>query len=68
MKTFKDWSGQEIGYDFRYETLHEDTDEKEWTCYINPHKEWIAMGSGLTKEKALENAIADWNCFDQIGE
>ena len=67
MKTFKDWANQEIGYEFRYETVHEDTEEKEFTCYINPHKQWIAMGSGKTKDIALANAIKEWNDYDQDG-
>ncbi len=64
MKTFKDWANQEIEYDFRYETLHEDTDEKEWTCYLKLNGYWMPMGSGSTKDKALAEAIREWNYVD----
>ena len=64
MKTFKDWAGQEIIYEFVYETLHEDTDEKEFTCYIKPDNDWLALGTGKTKEIALNNAIQEWNILD----
>jgi hypothetical protein len=67
MMTFKDWAGQEIEYDFRYEPLHEDTNEKEFTCYIKPEGEWHPMGSAKTKEKALAIAIAEWNFVDNEG-
>ena len=70
MKTIKDWAGQEIIYDFRYETLHEDTDEKEYTCYLKPNgpnDEWWPAGSGKTKEIALKEAIKYWNWFDTDG-
>ena len=70
MKTFKDWAGQEIIYDFRYENLHEDTDEKEYTCYIKPNgpaDESFPIGSGKTKEIALKHAIEQWNYFDTTG-
>ena len=70
IKTFKDWAGQTIIYDFRYETLHEDTDEKEYTCYIKPNgpeDEWFPIGSGKTKEIALKNAKEQWDHFDTIG-
>ena len=67
MKTFIDWSGQKIPYEFRYETLHEDSNEKEFTCYIKPEGEWQAMGGAKTKEKALAIAIAEWNHIDNEG-
>ena len=70
MQTFKDWAGQEIIYDFRYETLHEDTDEKEFTCYIKANgidDEWFPISSGKTKKLALQNAIQEWNNIDTMG-
>ena len=67
MKVFKDWAGQEIKYEFRYETLHEDTDVKEFTCYIKPDGSWLPMGSSKIKEKALAIAIAEWNHIDNEG-
>jgi hypothetical protein len=70
MKTFKDWAGQEIIYEFRYEPLHEDTDDKEYTCYIKangPDDEWFPIGSGKTKDIALKYAIQQWNHFDTVG-
>jgi len=66
MKTFKDWAGQEIIYDFRYEPLR----EYEYTCYIKPNgpdDEWFPIGSGKTKEIALKYAIEQWNHFDTVG-
>ena len=67
MKNFIDWGGQKIPYEFRYEPLHEDTLEKEFTCYIKPEGEWQPMGSAKTKEKALAIAIAEWNHIDNEG-
>jgi hypothetical protein len=67
MKTFKDWAGQEIEYEFRFEQLHEDTQTKEFTCYIKPEGEWQPMGSAKSKEKALAIAIAEWNLIDNEG-
>lgn len=70
MKTFNDWSGQKIIYEFRYENLHEDTDEKEYTCYIKPNgpkDEWFPISSGKTKDIALNNAIKEWNYLDSVG-
>jgi hypothetical protein len=70
MKTFKDWAGQEIIYEFRHETLHEDTDKKEFTCYIKANgldDEWFPIASGKTKDIALKNAIAEWNHYDTVG-
>ena len=67
MKTFKDWANQEIQYDFRYDTLHEDTDEKEWTCYLKLNGDWMPLGSGSTKDKALADAIREWNYVDNEG-
>lgn len=70
MKKFNDWAGQEIFYEFRYETLHEETDEKEFTCYIKSNGingKWLPISSGKTKEIALKNAIAEWNRFDTDG-
>jgi hypothetical protein len=67
MQTFKDWAGQEIEYEFRFEPLHEDTNEKEFTCYIKPEGSWFAAGGAKTKEKALEIAIDAWNYIDNEG-
>jgi len=70
MKTFKDWAGQEIIYDIRHELLHEDSNVKEYSCYIKPNgpdDEWFPIGSGKSKEIALENAIQQWNHFDTVG-
>ena len=67
MKTFKDWAGQEIEYKFRFETLHEDTEVKEFTCYIKPEGSWYPISSGKTQDKALADAISEWNFFDTEG-
>ena len=70
MKTFIDWAGTKIIYEFRHETLHKDTDEKEFTCYIKTNgvdDEWFPIGGGKTKEIALKNAIQEWNYFDTVG-
>ena len=67
MKTFKDWAEQEIAYEFRFEPLHEDTDVKEFTCYIKPEGSWFPIASATTKQKALELAIAEWNYIDNEG-
>ncbi len=67
-QNFQDWAGQLIEYEFRYETLHEDTNEKEFTCYIKPHGEWMPMGGGKTIEIALLAAMQEWNDFDKVGE
>jgi hypothetical protein len=64
MNTFVDCGGQVIKYEFRYETLNEDTDEKEFTCYIKPHGEWHPMGGGKTKETALKQAVKEWNYWE----
>lgn len=70
MKTFIDWAGTKIIYEFRHETLHEDTLEKEFTCYIKANgidDEWFPIGGGKTKEIAFKNAIQEWNHFDTVG-
>ena len=67
MQTFKDWANQEIEYEFRFEPLHEDTDVKEFTCYIKPEGDWLPMGSAKTKEKSLAIAVAEWNHIDNEG-
>jgi hypothetical protein len=70
MKVFKDWAGQEIIYDFKYEPVNEDSNENTFYCYIkpnNPDEDGLPMGNGKTKEIALKDAIENWNYYDTIG-
>jgi hypothetical protein len=69
MKTFKDWANQDIFYIFKKEYLNEDSSEIGWRCYARESldQEWHSVGWATTKEKALTNAVYEWNWLDTVG-
>jgi hypothetical protein len=69
MKTFKDWANQEIYYTLKKEYLNEDSTDIGWRCYAKDSldQEWHPMGWDVTKEKAIANAVYEWNWSDTVG-
>ena len=68
-KIFSDWAGQSIYYKLSQELLDEDSTDLGYRCYTRetPDQEWYPMGRGVTKEKALKDAIYWWNWSDTVG-
>ncbi|NBW20023.1 MAG: hypothetical protein EBR82_69840 [Caulobacteraceae bacterium] len=56
-----DWAGSAVEARVYY-----DSDENEFACDINPHGDaYHRMGSGRNPKRAVEDAIRNWNHFDQ---
>jgi len=66
---FLDWAKQEIEYEIHQEFLHEDSNELVYVCYVREREdnEWERMSYGHTPEKAIKNAIDEWNYLDTVG-
>jgi len=66
---FLDWAKQEIEYEIHQEFLNEDSIELVYVCYVREQEdnEWERMSYGHTPEKAIKNAIDEWNYLDTVG-
>lgn len=56
-----DWAGIKVKARVYYDNI-----DDEFACDINPHNDaYHRMGSGRNPKRAVEDAIKNWNQFDQ---